>query len=217
MSSDMMTVNNLLLLLISGLGAFLAALWLSMVIWTFRDMRSRSRDMFATLLATLVVALLNLPGLLVYLILRPQETLIEAYERSLEEEALLQEIEEKPMCPGCGRSVRENWQVCPTCHTKLKKTCGKCGYVLELPWKICPVCATPQIRREPRTVPVQDDDDLGGLEPRVLRGSRRRRESPPRPRPQPEAPPASEQPASKTPPPSEEAAEGIRFIDSEEF
>ena len=48
-----------------------------------------------------MVAILNVPGLLIYIFLRPRETLSEAYERSLEEEALLQEIEEKPVCPGC--------------------------------------------------------------------------------------------------------------------
>ena len=85
-------------------GALLAALWLSLVIWSFRDMRSRSRDPFAQILATLVVALLPGLGLVVYMILRPPETLAEAYERSLEEEALLQEIEERPACPGCSRS-----------------------------------------------------------------------------------------------------------------
>ena len=55
------------------------------------------------LLATLLVAVLNLPGLVIYLILRPARTLAEAYEQSLEEEALLQEIEDKRVCPGCGR------------------------------------------------------------------------------------------------------------------
>ena len=34
-------------------GALLAAVWLSLIIWTFRDMRSRSRDPFAQILATL--------------------------------------------------------------------------------------------------------------------------------------------------------------------
>ena len=53
----------------------LAALWLGLVIWTFRDIRSRSRDIFAQILATLVVAILNLPGLLIYMMVRPRETL----------------------------------------------------------------------------------------------------------------------------------------------
>ena len=123
----------------------LAALWLAMIIWTNRDMRARSRDPLAQLFVTAIVTLLNVPGLLIYLMLRPRETLSDAYERSLEEEALLQEIEEKPTCPGCAQRVQASWQVCPHCHTKLKKACYKCGTALELSWNICPFCATQQV------------------------------------------------------------------------
>lgn len=125
-------------------GVVIAALWLAMIIWTNRDMRARSRDPLAQIFVTAIVALLNVPGLLIYLLLRPRETLSDSYERSLEEEALLQEIEEKPTCPGCGQRVQVSWQVCPHCHTKLKKACYKCGNALELAWNICPHCATPQ-------------------------------------------------------------------------
>jgi len=126
-------------------GAVLIALWFAMVIWTYRDMRARSRDTLAQIFVTGIVAVLNLPGLLVYILLRPRETLSEAYERSLEEEALLQEIEEKPSCPGCGQRVQHEWQACPYCHTRLKKACVNCEYLLELSWNICPSCTTSQI------------------------------------------------------------------------
>ncbi len=122
----------------------LAAFWLAMVVWAYRDMRSRSRDTFAQLGVALMVAVLLFPGLLIYIFLRPRETLGEAYERSLEEEALLQEIEEKPTCPGCGQRVQENWQACPHCYTRLKKPCVNCRQMLELSWQICPHCAAPQ-------------------------------------------------------------------------
>ena len=83
------TVSGFLLFLASALGAALTALWAGMAIWTWRDIRARSRDGLAHVTATALVALLNVIGLLVYLMLRPRETLAEAYERSLEEEALL--------------------------------------------------------------------------------------------------------------------------------
>lgn len=127
------------------LGALAAAVWLSLVIWTFRDMRSRSRDPFAQLLAALVVAALPGAGLLVYLILRPPETLAEAYERALEEEALLQEIEERPACPGCSRVVDPNWMVCAYCHTRLRKACPHCNALMELNWNLCPYCGSEHI------------------------------------------------------------------------
>ena len=122
--------------------AFLIALWVSMIIWTFRDVRSRSRDVFAIALATLMVVVFGPLGLLLYMLLRPKETLAEIYERSLEEEALLQDLEQRAVCPGCRRRIEEAWQVCPDCHTILKKTCLNCGQLLHLRWNICPYCAS---------------------------------------------------------------------------
>ena len=124
------------------LGVVVVVCWVAMVFWTFRDMRARSRDTLAQILMAVLVALLTIPGLLIYLFLRPRETLAEAYERSLEEEALLQEIEDKPTGPGCKQRVREEWQACPNCHTRLRKPCARCGRTLELSWDICPYCTT---------------------------------------------------------------------------
>ena len=140
-----MDIQSIVLAFLAFTGAFIAALWMALVIWTFRDMRSRSRDIFAQILAALVVAVLNLPGLVIYLMLRPKETLAEAYERSLEEEALLQGIEDVEHCPGCGNRVRSEFLVCPTCNTKLKKACRSCGRAINLRWNVCPYCGTPQI------------------------------------------------------------------------
>lgn len=133
--------------LTSGLVIFSAlffALWVSLVIWAYRDMRSRSRDLFAQLLSAIVVVVLPVVGILIYLILRPSETLSESFERALAEEALLQEIEKKPYCPGCSRNVQLGWQVCPYCHVRLKQPCRKCDELIELQWTICPFCATRQ-------------------------------------------------------------------------
>lgn len=143
MTFDPAFLSNLMLVLTAFGGAFLAALWVSVVVWTYRDVRSRARDPLVQTLAALLVAVLNLPGVLVYLILRPPRTLEEEYQRTLEEEALLQALEDMPLCPGCERRVRDEWQVCPNCHTKLKKTCHNCSKLMELPWNICPFCGAP--------------------------------------------------------------------------
>ncbi len=139
------SLSQFILFAVTILSAVLAALWLGLILWTFRDMRMRSRDVLAQVAAALMVAVLNIFGVLLYLMLRPRETLSEAYERSLEEESLLQAIEEKPICPGCGRPSNVLWQVCPHCHTRLKKPCLACGELLDLPWNLCPYCATPQV------------------------------------------------------------------------
>jgi RNA polymerase subunit RPABC4/transcription elongation factor Spt4 len=143
-------MSNLALILTGFGGAFLAALWVSLVVWTYRDIRTRARDPLVQILSALLVAALSIPGALVYLILRPPRTLEEEYQHTLEEETLLQSLEDQSLCPGCERRVREDWQVCPHCQTRLKKPCHSCGRLMELPWNICPYCGTaaPGSRKE---------------------------------------------------------------------
>ena len=145
MTFDPTVLSSLTLLLTGFAGAFLVALWVASVVWTYRDIHARHRDRLVHILATALVALLNLPGVLVYLILRPGRTLEEEYQQTLEEEALLQSIEDQSVCPGCERRTREDWVVCPSCQTKLRKPCHSCGRLMELPWNICPYCGTPAL------------------------------------------------------------------------
>jgi RNA polymerase subunit RPABC4/transcription elongation factor Spt4 len=140
--------NGLILAGVTILSAVIVALTIGMILWTFRDMRSRSRDVTGAIAAAAMVGVLNVAGLLIYLLLRPRETLAEAYERSLEEESLLQGIEEKALCLACGRPAKDRWQVCPHCLTQLKKPCPSCGELLDLAWTICPVCTAPQAVEE---------------------------------------------------------------------
>ncbi len=125
-------------------GAFFVALWISLVVWTFRDMRSRSRDAFAQLLAALMAFVLGPFGALLYLLLRPRETLAEKYERSLEEEALLQDIEERHICPGCKQPIEPDFVLCPVCHTRLRQPCVHCARLIHPRWDTCPYCAKGQ-------------------------------------------------------------------------
>ena len=136
-------ISNLILILTAWGSAFLIVLWLSLVTWAYRDIKTRSKDNFIRILTVAVVALLFLPGILIYLIIRPKYTIEEEYQRSLEEEVLLQSLEERPRCPGCNMVVKDDWQVCPSCHTKIRKTCHRCGSLMELSWNLCPFCTTP--------------------------------------------------------------------------
>ncbi len=142
------TLATLVSWLALGAGVVFTALHGGAIIWTFRDMRARSRDVLAWIVATLLVALIPLFGIIVYLMLRPRETLAEAYERSLEQEALLQAIEEPETCPGCGARVKSDYILCPVCHSRLKQACPACKRPLQLHWAICPYCGisvTPQV------------------------------------------------------------------------
>jgi RNA polymerase subunit RPABC4/transcription elongation factor Spt4 len=140
---DPQTINNLIMAGAAWGLAFMVALWLSLIFWTYRDIRSRSRDQLLRVLAIVVVGILFLPGIVIYLILRPAHTLEEEYQQTLEEEALLQSIEDNPVCPGCGRKTQDTWIVCPSCQTRLRKPCHQCRKLMELSWNLCPYCGTP--------------------------------------------------------------------------
>jgi len=128
--------------------AYFALLSLSLVVWSWNDIRARSRDIFARLLAPLMVLVFSLPGLLLYFILRPHETLAEAYERELEAEALLQDMVEADVCPECGHPVEPDFMVCPLCKTDVRRVCLSCGRLLELHWSVCPFCGQSLVAEE---------------------------------------------------------------------
>ena len=119
---------------------YAVVLWLGSIVWTYRDIRGRTQDGWSQGIALSLVALFNIPGLFLYLILRPHETLAEAYERRLEAEALMRDTPERMGCPRCERTVKEDFLVCPHCRTSLRDPCLGCGRALELRWSACPYC-----------------------------------------------------------------------------
>lgn len=129
-------------------GTYFIAIWLTLIYWTFRDIRQRTRDSFIQLAAVLLVTALFLPGLWIYLILRPRYTLAEIYDRALEEEALLQELEDQKACPTCKRRVKDDYLVCPSCRTQLKELCRACSRPLSYAWVACPFCGLEKAPKE---------------------------------------------------------------------
>lgn len=73
-------------------GAAAALLYFSLLVWTARDVATRTRDRLIQVAAVALVLVLNVLGLVVYLLLRPPETIAERYERELVEEILAREL-----------------------------------------------------------------------------------------------------------------------------
>ncbi|MEM7124935.1 MAG: zinc ribbon domain-containing protein [Chloroflexota bacterium] len=140
------TIGTIAGIIVAGFGAFLFAFWISMGIWTFNDIRSRSRDWLAILLACLLVLIFPIIGLILYMMIRPKETLAEVYDRALEEEALLRELEGSSACHQCGTPIDEKWIFCPTCHGQLQHSCQSCKQLVRAEWEICVYCGTSQQR-----------------------------------------------------------------------
>ena len=79
-------VNNPLIQLSIRIAVlYVLALYLAMVFWTVRDAQQRTENQILPYLGGLMVVVLNLFGLFLYLVVRPKETLGEAYERQLAE------------------------------------------------------------------------------------------------------------------------------------
>jgi RNA polymerase subunit RPABC4/transcription elongation factor Spt4 len=146
-------VNSALVqLAIQAIGIYIVIIWLASAYWAFRDMQGRTANPVVPYLAAgLVVAftpVFFLFGIIVYRIVRPQERLGEAYERSLAEEALIAEIEQIEHCATCGRKVHEDWIICPTCRTRLKRVCPHCSKLVGLDWSLCAWCGRDFERRD---------------------------------------------------------------------
>ncbi len=122
------------------IGAYVLALWVAAIWWTYRDIRNRTRDILLQMAATLMVAVFSFPGLLIYQVLRPPRTLVDSYTEALEEEALLQDIEIRTACPECKHRTEEDFIFCPNCAIRLKRLCNNCRKPLSLRWNTCPYC-----------------------------------------------------------------------------
>jgi hypothetical protein len=140
MQIDPTLLSNIILIVTAFSIAFVITLWASLIIWVARDTLQRIKDPLVRILAILLVVILFIPGIVIYLILRPKKTLEDEYQRALEEEALLQSIENRFVCPNCGADSDTEWSYCPNCHSQIKQKCKKCDHVFDLRWKICPYC-----------------------------------------------------------------------------
>lgn len=138
-------------------GVWALLLWLSIIVWVYRDIRDRTRDIGLQVLAVFVGMVFfpgfNIPGLALYLMLRPRDSLEEAYARSLEEEALLREIGDEGLCPSCRRFSEKHWRTCPFCQTQLKDVCMQCSQLLSFNWVACPFCGTQRRSGAPTVSP----------------------------------------------------------------
>lgn len=123
---------------------YVVMLWLGTAYWAFRDMQARTENpilpYFAAALIIFFTPLLFVFAVVLYLIMRPRETMAEVYERSLAEESLLAEVERNELCPVCRDRVESDWLVCPNCRTRLHRVCPSCNRLAEPSWSLCAYC-----------------------------------------------------------------------------
>ncbi len=151
------TIATLIGIFVALMGAFFFAFWVAMGIWTFNDIRSRTRDWLAIVLASLLVLVFPLVGLVLYMMIRPRETLADVFDRALEEESLLRELEATLSCHRCGVPVQDSWNFCSNCHSQLRFACSNCGKGMRHEWSICVSCGADQLEGELSAVDGQSN------------------------------------------------------------
>jgi RNA polymerase subunit RPABC4/transcription elongation factor Spt4 len=136
--------SPLVRLTLQAIAFYVVLLWAATAYWAYRDLQTRTTNPVAPYLAAALIILFTpiffVFGVIVYRILRPSETVAEANERALAEEAMMVEIEAQPHCANCSRQVHEDWIICPTCRNRLRRVCPNCSRLIELDWSLCAWC-----------------------------------------------------------------------------
>ena len=124
--------------------------WVGLVWWVSQDVLTRTNDKIIVSAAVALTAILGPVGILIYLVVRPRQTLKERVGELMEREMMLQ-ASAITICPTCERVAQDNFLACPHCGTTLKKACVECGKLLAMDWEHCPYCGANQ---QPATIEV---------------------------------------------------------------
>jgi RNA polymerase subunit RPABC4/transcription elongation factor Spt4 len=122
---------------------FIVVFWIATIYWVYKDARRRISDKLIVALSV-VVAVVQFIGPLVYMLFRPPEYLEDIRERDLEIRAIERRLGGRDLrCPVCRADIEDDFLVCPVCTTQLRQACTGCERPLEGSWQICPYCKTP--------------------------------------------------------------------------
>ncbi len=122
---------------LKGVFIYFFILWVAVVVWVARDVVGRTRNLPFQVSAIALTIILNIFGLLIYLIIRPQKTLLEHYYEEIEQKTL---TENQEVCPHCERPLPLEFRYCPTCSAEARLPCGKCKKLMSNDWATCAYC-----------------------------------------------------------------------------
>jgi RNA polymerase subunit RPABC4/transcription elongation factor Spt4 len=129
----------------------LIVFWFVVLYWVWLDSGDRTSNRSVRYLYVLLVASLNVVGWIIYLIIRPTQTIEEIYWADLERRYLKYETAELGDCPKCGTQLYPGFTFCPNCKYKLKKRCERCEVLVDKKNKYCPYCGQ-EMKKKSSTV-----------------------------------------------------------------
>ncbi len=130
----------------------LGIFWLVVLYWVWLDSGDRTSNKTVRYMYVVLVGLLNIIGWIIYLIIRPSQTIEEIYWADLERRYLKYETAELGDCPKCGTQLYPGYTFCPNCNYRLKRRCSRCEVNIDRKNKYCPYCGQ---EAKSRTTPEQ--------------------------------------------------------------
>jgi RNA polymerase subunit RPABC4/transcription elongation factor Spt4 len=106
------------------------------------DAGERTSNKTARIIYLLLVVFFNVFGWIMYLILRPSQTIEQIYWADLERRYLKYETSELGDCVKCGTQLYPGYTFCPTCGSDIKIKCKSCDVYIEKNSEYCPYCGT---------------------------------------------------------------------------
>ena len=146
MINDLFNTEKILSFILIYLTFSLTGIWISLIFWTCKDIKKRSRSWAARIFAPALVLVFFVFGFLIYLLLRPSKTLDDEFREKLNEEVLIHSIIDPRFCSDCQEEINSKWLYCPNCKKQLQKLCVKCGNNLDISWDLCPYCGAENLR-----------------------------------------------------------------------
>jgi uncharacterized OB-fold protein len=118
----------------------LVVFWLVIIGWVWVDSSERTSKKGLKIGYILLVIFFNIFGLIIYLIIRPSETIEEIYWEDLERRYLKYETSELGDCPRCGSQLYPGYVFCTNCGYRLKVKCPQCGVLIDKDHVFCEYC-----------------------------------------------------------------------------
>lgn len=115
--------------------------WIVVLDWIWVDSGERTSNKRSRILYVILAAVFNVFGWLIYLIIRPSQTIEEIYWADLERRYLKYETSELGDCPKCATQLYPGYLYCPNCNYKLKRKCPSCGVYVDKKSNFCPFCS----------------------------------------------------------------------------
>jgi RNA polymerase subunit RPABC4/transcription elongation factor Spt4 len=116
--------------------SYFALLWLSLIIWVTKDVINRSNSLIFQSLSIILNTILPGFGLVIYLLIRPTQSLMDKYYDELEVKLSTSTF----FCIKCNEILKKEYVYCPYCSTLNQTECKTCKKLSLITYTYCPYC-----------------------------------------------------------------------------